>query len=147
MTDNALYFLLKLLSVFFKVLFKIVDNETSSEVFISNFPRTLYSFRKILGVSKKSFKRFEWTFFEDLPPPNDSIQSSKSYVEWHLWWHSICSKKLFFESECEQWQEQLDDPTSNVLSDEFDEKIWRTFKWSEELFFTKERTHGLMDSC
>ena len=61
MTENSLYFLLKFLSVFFKVLFKIVDNETlveSSKVFTTNFPGTLYSFRKILGVSKKSFKRF-----------------------------------------------------------------------------------------
>ena len=60
MTDNALYFLLKFLSIFFKVLFKIVDNEAlieSRKVFTTNFPGTLCLFRKILGVSKKSFKR------------------------------------------------------------------------------------------
>ena len=56
---------------------------------------------------------------------------------------SLC-KNPAFESECKQWWEQLNDPTSNVLSDVFDGKIWRIFKRSEELFFTKKRNYGLM---
>ena len=91
MADNALYFLLKFLSVFFKVLFKIVGNEASvesSKVFTTNVPRTLYTLRKILVISKKSFKKFfvrsKCHFTYDLDDCIESFGGVKSLKNFHL---------------------------------------------------------------
>ena len=65
------------------------------------------------------------------------LQVSQNFPE------ALC-KNPAFESKCEEWREQLNDLTSNVLSDVFDRKIWTTFKRNEELFFTKGKNYGLV---